>query len=209
MKIPERIAELRREMKAFGMDAYIVPTADFHQSEYVGEYFKCREYITGFTGSAGTALITGEKAYLWTDGRYFIQAAKQLEDTTVELMKMGEPGVPTLREFLQEELPEGCVLGFDGRTVAVGEGRAYEKIVAAKNGKIVYSEDLIGKIWKDRPGLSAEPVFALDIKYTGETAASKIERVRSEMKAAGASSHVLTTLDDICWLLNIRGNDVA
>ncbi len=209
MKIPERIAEIRREMKAFGMDAYIVPTADFHQSEYVGEYFKCREYITGFTGSAGTALITGEKAYLWTDGRYFIQAAKQLEDTTVELMKMGEPGVPTLREFLQEELPEGCVLGFDGRTVAVGEGRAYEKIVAAKNGKIVYSEDLIGKIWKDRPGLSAEPVFALDIKYTGETAASKIERVRSEMKAAGASSHVLTTLDDICWLLNIRGNDVA
>ena len=91
----------------------------------------------------------------------------------------------------------------------MGEGRAYEKIVAAKNGKIVYSEDLIGKIWKDRPGLSAEPVFALDIKYTGETAASKIERVRSEMKAAGASSHVLTTLDDICWLLNIRGNDVA
>lgn len=209
MKIPERIAELRREMKVFGMDAYIVPTADFHQSEYVGEYFKCREYITGFTGSAGTALITGEKAYLWTDGRYFIQAAKQLEDTTVELMKMGEPGIPTLREFLQEELPEGCVLGFDGRTVAVGEGRAYEKIVAAKNGKIVYSEDLIGKIWKDRPGLSVEPVFALDIKYTGETAASKIERVRSEMKAAGASSHVLTTLDDICWLLNIRGNDVA
>ena len=209
MNIPERIAELREQMKDCGMDAYIVPTADFHQSEYVGEYFKCREYITGFTGSAGTALITGEHAYLWTDGRYFIQAAKQLEGTTVELMKMGEPGVPTLREFLKENLPEGCVLGFDGRTVAVGEGRAYEKIASEKHGKIVYSEDLVGRVWKDRPELSREPVFALDLKYTGETAASKLGRVRSEMEKYGATSHVLTTLDDICWLLNIRGNDVA
>ena len=209
MNVPERISKLREQMNHYGMDAYIVPTADFHQSEYVGEYFKCRQFITGFTGSAGTAVITREHAYLWTDGRYFIQAAKELEGSTVELMKMGEPGVPTIREFLQEQLPEKGVLGFDGRTVAVGEGRAYERIAESKDGKIIYSEDLIGSIWNDRPELSREPAFALDLKYTGETVASKLDRVRNEMKLYGADRHVLTTLDDICWLLNIRGNDVA
>lgn len=209
MNIPERLTRLREQMKQHGMSMYLVPTADFHQSEYVGEYFKCREYITGFNGSAGTAVITEEQAYLWTDGRYFIQAAKQLEGTTVELMKMGEPGVPAIREFLKEKLPEGGTLGFDGRTIAVGEGRAYEAIAAEKNGRVIYSEDLIGTIWEERPELSREPVFALGLEYAGEPAASKIARVREEMKKCGAASHVLTTLDDICWLLNIRGNDVA
>lgn len=208
MKIPERIERLQKEMEAFGMDAYLVPTADFHESEYVGEYFKSRQFITGFTGSAGTALITREGAYLWTDGRYFIQAAAQLEGSGVELMKMGEPGVPTIQEFLKDRLPAEAVLGFDGRTVTVGEGRAYEAIAAEKGGKVLYGEDLIGRIWEDRPELSREPVFALDLKYAGESTASKLQRVREEMKAQGADRHVLTTLDDICWLLNVRGNDV-
>ena len=141
MKISERIAELRVLMKEKNIDAYVVPTADFHQSEYVGEHFKARKFITGFSGSAGTAVITADEARLWTDGRYFIQAAKQIEGTGVELMKMGEPGFPTLNEYLESTLPEYGVLGFDGRVVATGEGEGYETIVNAKNGSIVYEYD--------------------------------------------------------------------
>ena len=121
-KIPERLKNLRAKMEEKGIDVYIVPTADFHQNEYVGEYFKERNYITGFSGSAGTAVITKDEARLWTDGRYFIQAAQQLKDTTVELMKMGEPGVPRLTEYLEDILKPGDTLGFDGRVVSVGEG---------------------------------------------------------------------------------------
>lgn len=208
MNVPERIAKLRSFMEEKGIDIYVVPTADFHQSEYVGEHFKVREFITGFTGSAGTAVITKTEAYLWTDGRYFIQAAKQLEGSTVGLMKMGEPGVPTLLEYLSDKLPENGTLGFDGRAVSMGEGQDYEAIAASKNGNIVYDYDLIDAIWTDRPALSTEPVFALDIKYTGESVSSKLGRIRESMKACGATSHVLTTLDDICWTLNIRGNDI-
>lgn len=208
MNIPERLANLRALMEEKGIDAYIVPTADFHQSEYVGEHFKARKFITGFSGSAGTAVITKTEARLWTDGRYFIQAAAQLEGTTVELMKMGEPGVPTLEAYLEEALPEGGALGFDGRVVAMGEGQGYEAIAAAKNGKVVYDYDLIDAVWEDRPVLSEEPAFALELKYTGETVADKLGRIREEMKKCGATTHVLTTLDDICWTLNIRGNDI-
>lgn len=208
MKISERIAELRVLMKEKNIDAYVVPTADFHQSEYVGEHFKARKFITGFSGSAGTAVITADEARLWTDGRYFIQAAKQIEGTGVELMKMGEPGFPTLNEYLESALPENGVLGFDGRVVATGEGEGYEAIVNAKNGSIVYEYDLINKVWTDRPALSEKPVFELGVEYTGETVASKLSRIREEMKKAGATVHILTTLDDICWTLNMRGDDI-
>ena len=206
--IVERLAKLRGEMAQKGIDFYIVPTADFHQSEYVGEHFKARTFITGFTGSAGTAIITATEARLWADGRYFIQAAAQLEGSTVELMKMGEPGVPTIKDYLENDFPEGGTLGFDGRVVGMGEGQGYEKIVNAKNGKIIYEHDLIDLIWEDRPALSTEPVFGLDVKYTGETVASKLARIREEMKKQGATAHVLTTLDDICWTFNFRGNDI-
>lgn len=208
MKVSERIAELRKQMEEKKIDIYVVPTADFHQSEYVGEHFKARKYITGFSGSAGTAVITRDKAYLWTDGRYFIQAARQIEGTTVELMKMKEPGVPTVEEYLKEALPQEGTIGFDGRVVAMGEGLAYEKIAAEKGGKICYDYDLIDAVWKERPALSEEPAFALDIKYAGESTADKLGRIREYMKGCGAAVHVLTTLDDICWTLNIRGNDI-
>lgn len=208
MSIQENLKNLRAQMEAKGIDAYIVPTADFHQSEYVGEHFKARKFITGFSGSAGTAVITMKEAGLWTDGRYFIQAAGELEGTTVELMKMGEPGVPTIEEYLEKEVPEGGVIGFDGRVIAMGEGIGYAEIAAAKNGKVVYEYDLIDAVWEDRPVLSEEPVFALEEKYTGETVASKLARIREVMRANGATMHVLTTLDDICWTLNIRGNDI-
>ena len=208
MTIPEKLQALRAVMKANGIDIYVVPTDDFHQSEYVGEHFKARAYITGFTGSAGTAVITLDEAGLWTDGRYFLQADKQLEDTTITLRKMGEPGVPTIPEYLAEALPSGGTLGVDGRVISVNTGDEYEKIAADKGGKIQYHQDLIDQIWTDRPELSREPVFALGVEYAGETTESKLTRIREEMKKNHADKHVLTTLDDICWTLNIRGNDV-
>lgn len=208
MNIPERISALRALMAEKGYDAYVVPTDDNHQSEYVGEHFKARAFITGFTGSAGTAVITKDEAGLWTDGRYFIQAEQQLSGSGVKLFKMGEPGVPGTLEYLEETLPEGCTLGFDGRVVAMGDGLEYEAIASRKNGQINYSEDLIDQIWEDRPALSEEPAFALDESYTGESTASKLSRVREAMKEAGADVHVIAALDDICWITNLRGNDI-
>ncbi|MGN0170485.1 MAG: aminopeptidase P family N-terminal domain-containing protein [Lachnospiraceae bacterium] len=206
--IPERLKALRELMDKKGIDMYIVPTADFHQSEYVGEHFKARKYITGFSGSAGTALITKDEARMWTDARYFLQAGNQLKDTTVQLMKMYEPGYPLLEEYLEEILKEGQTVGFDGRVVSVSEGDEYAAIAARCGAKVNYKEDLIDEIWTDRPELSKEPAWELGLEYAGETVASKLERIREEMKKAGATVHALNTIDDICWILNIRGNDI-
>lgn len=208
MTVPERLSALRKCMEEKNIDVYVVPTADFHQSEYVGEHFKARKFITGFSGSAGTAVITKTEARLWTDGRYFIQAAAQLEGTTVELMKMGEPDVPELNAYIEEVLKEGETLGFDGRVVSVGEGEGYAAIARKKNAKVNYQVDLIDEIWEDRPVLSEEPAFDLDVKYAGENVASKLARIREEMKEVGTNVHVVSTIDDICWTLNIRGNDI-
>ena len=206
--VNERIEALRGLMEERGIDAYLVPTADFHESEYVGDHFKCREFITGFTGSAGTAVITRSEAGLWTDGRYFVQAGKQLDGSEVKLFRMGQEGVPTIEEYLSDKMPENGVLGFDGRVVndEMGEGllsRLKKKAVTASS-----EEDLIGLLWKERPELPAEKVWVLDVKYAGKTAAQKIAELREEMRKKRATVHILTTLDDIVWLLNIRGNDV-
>ena len=208
MNVSERVDRLRQLMAEKGIDAYVVPTADYHQSEYVGEHFKVRAFMTGFTGSAGTAVFTKDEAGMWTDGRYFIQAAQQMEGTGVVLRKMGEPGVPTVEEYLKAALPEKGVIGFDGRTVGVNEGQVYADIAAAKGGSVVYDCDLVESIWEDRPPLSEKPAFLLDVKYAGETVASKLERVRNAMKEAGANAHIITSLDDTGWLLNVRGDDV-
>lgn len=208
MKVSERVDSLRRLMEENGIDAYVVPTADYHQSEYVGEHFKARAFMTGFTGSAGTAVFTRDEAGLWTDGRYFIQAEQQLEGTGVGLRRMGEPGVPTVADYLKSVLPENGVIGFDGRTVGVDEGQVYADIAADKGGSVVYDCDLVDTVWEDRPPLSEKAAFILDIKYAGETAASKLERVRGAMKEAGSNVHIITSLDDIGWLLNVRGEDV-
>lgn len=207
--IAERINKLRELMKENGIDIYIIPTADFHQSEYAGAYFKAREFMTGFTGSAGTAVITQNEAGLWTDGRYFIQAANQLQGTPVKLFKMGEPGVPTIKEYLKDTLQEGETIGFDGRVVSMHEGTSYEEIAADKHGHICYEKDLVDRIWTDRPSMSKEKAYRLEEKFTGESTASKLARIRKVMEEKGATSHVFITLDDICWTLNIRGNDVA
>ena len=208
MTVKERIEQLRELMRKNGIDAYVVPTSDFHQSEYVGEHFKARKFITGFTGSAGTAVITLDEARLWTDGRYFTQAAKQLEGSGVELMRMAEPGVPTINEYLKSTVSEGNCLGFDGRVVAMGDGQGYESIIEENNATIKYEVDLIDEIWEDRPELSKKPAFKLGEEFAGESAASKIERIREYMKGCGATYHTVATIDDICWTLNMRGDDI-
>ena len=206
--VKERISQLRKLMEEQGIDGYLVPTSDYHETEYVGAHFTCREYITGFTGSAGTALITRDWAGLWTDGRYFVQAAAQLADSGVELMKTGQPGVPALVEYLAEHLPAGGVLGFDGRVINGQMAAGMEEALLEKKISFACAGDLIGDIWEGRPALSAEPIWILEEKYTGKPAAEKIADVRREMEKQHATVHILTTLDDIVWLLNIRGNDI-
>ena len=204
----ERLAALRALMGEKGITAYLVPTDDFHGSEYVGEYFKCRKYLTGFTGSAGTALVTQDFAGLWTDGRYFLQAERELAGSGFTLMKMREPGVPTLEEYLEEALPAGSVLGFDGRCVSAGAFEGFQKKLGKKGCEIRPDLDLVGDIWKGRPSLPAEPVWELDVKWCGRSRGEKLADLRQQMEKAGAQVHLLTSLDDIAWLLNLRGGDI-
>ena len=203
-----RLAALRQKMREKGIDAYLIPTDDFHASEYVGEHFKCRKYITGFTGSAGTALVTQETAGLWTDGRYFLQAGRELEGTSVTLFKMGETGVPKIEEYIENNMKEGQVLGFDGRTVTAKKTRELEKRLSPRGITLKKDVDLVGEIWADRPGLPAQPVWELDVKWAGETRGAKLYRIREAMREGHADFFVLASLDDIAWLLNLRGNDI-
>lgn len=206
--IPERLARLRAEMKKRNIAVYVVPTADYHESEYVGEHFKARKYITGFTGSAGTAVVTMEEAGLWTDGRYFLQAAAQLEGTTVTLFRMGEEGVPTIPEYLSSVLKAGDVLGFDGRVINAALGEQFAALAEKAGGSVYAEEDLVGLIWEDRPPLPDKKVWVLPAEYAGKSAADKIADVRAAMEEEGADVHLLTSLYDIAWLLNIRGGDI-
>ena len=208
MKVSERIAKLRALMAEKGIDAYVVPTADFHQSEYVGEHFKARKYITGFSGSYGTAVICQDDAGLWTDGRYFFQATNELEGSGVRLMKMFVGDTPSVTEYLADKIPEGGKVGFDGRVLSMDEGKEYEDALSPKNISIDYEEDLIDQIWEDRPPLSDKPAFFLEEKYSGESSAHKLERVRKIMKDNGATVHIIASLDDTGWLLNVRCDDI-
>ena len=208
MTVSERIEKLRAVMKEKNVDAYLVPTDDYHCSEYVGEFFKCRKYITGFTGSAGTAVIMQDMAGLWTDGRYFIQAERQIAGSGVTLFKMGEPGVPTVDEFLENHLSMGQCLGFDGRTMAAARTEKLVEKLEHKGVEIFCEEDLIGEIWEDRPAMSCEPVWELDIMWSGKSRADKCQEIRDLMKKEEKDLFLLTSLEDIAWLLNIRGNDI-
>jgi len=204
-----RIKALQKLMAQKNIDIYIVPSSDFHNSEYVGEYFKSREFITGFTGSNGTAVITGKEAGLWTDGRYFIQAKAQLKDSGITLYPMGEEGIPDVKEFIKDRLPEHGCIGFDGRVVSAKKAREYETIAKNAGGSLYVAEDLAGMLWEHRPAMSKEPVFILEGQYAGLGTGEKIEKVRGKMEEAGADFHILTSLCDIAWLLNIRGGDIS
>ncbi len=207
--IPERIEQLRREMSRRGIAVYVIPTADFHESEYVGDHFKAREFMTGFTGSAGTAVITMTEAGLWTDGRYFLQAEQQLHDTTVTLYKSGEEGVPEVNDYIKEQLPEGGAIGFDGRVVNAGWGRELKEIAEEKGGSLHYTEDLVDLVWEDRPILSCKTAVVLEEKYCGKSVADKLSAIREKMKEKGASLHLVSSLYDINWILNVRGQDIT
>lgn len=204
----KRLSAFRKEMDKRSIDLYLVFSSDFHGSEYTGDYFKTREYLTGFTGSAGTVVILQEEAYLWTDGRYFIQAKKQLAGSGIQLQPMGEEGVPSVEDFVKEHLKQGGCIGFDGRTVSAKTGETYQKIAEEKGGRLFVEEDLAEKIWQDRPNLSKEPFFLLEEKYSGLVVKVKLSRLREQLKENGADVHILTSLCDIAWLLNIRGRDI-
>ena len=204
-----RIADLRRKMKEKDIDAYYVVTDDFHASEYVGDHFKCREFLSGFDGSAGEMVITAEEARLWTDGRYFLQAADQLEGTGIQLMKSGEKDVPRIPDYLAKTLTPHSCLAYDGRTVSNAAAEEIEKACLDKKLSYRIDVDLVGDLWTDRPALSAEPAWLLDEKYTGESRRKKLARVREEMEKLGCEAHVIASLDDIAWLYQLRGNDVA
>lgn len=206
--IEKRIQALRSAMKASGIDCYVIPTCDYHNSEYVSEYFMARKYFSGFTGSAGVLVVFADQAALFTDGRYFIQAEQELKGSNIILMKTGEPDVPALTEYIEQELKEGQTLGFDGRVITAGEGKKYEAIAQKKKGNLSWNHDLADRVWEDRPALKHSRVFLLEEGICGESTEGKLERLRNRMKEEGTGIHLLTTLDDIAWLFNIRANDV-
>ncbi|MCR4791459.1 MAG: aminopeptidase P family protein [Lachnospiraceae bacterium] len=204
----DRIDQLKKEMRTAGITAYYVPCGDFHMSEYISDHFKCREFLSGFDGSNGEMIITAGEALLWTDGRYFLQAEEQLQGTGIKLMKMGEPGVPKISEFLKNELKEGDVIGFDGRCVS---GGFYDRLLEALEGldvSFVTDIDLVGKIWADRPSLPSGKAWMLDDKYTGMNVPRKLAKVREKLAEDDLEVLMISSLDDIAWLMNFRGSDI-
>lgn len=208
MNINNRLKKLRYLMKEEGIDAYIVPTGDPHQSEYVPDHYKVREWISGFTGSAGTVVVSQEVAGLWTDGRYYVQAENELAGSEIILFKMDEPGVPSYIEWLEENLDQDSCVGFDGRIVSQEEFKKLSQVLSYKNIKFKTDEDLVGKIWKDRPVFPNSVGYIHELRYAGIEAKEKIQRVREKMKKLHVDTHVIAKLDDIAWLYNIRGSDV-
>ncbi len=203
----ERLQKLRALLKEHGIDAYIIPSSDPHQSEYVASRWKSRAWLSGFTGSAGTVVVTHDKAGLWTDSRYFLQATQELKESGIELFKMGTPGVPTFVEWLDKELDYAATVGFDG---AVLSHKQVEELRASLSDQIrfEYQVDLVDSIWPDRPPIPTNSVISLDEHYTGSARKMKIDRIRQHMQDQDTHVHVVAALDEIAWILNIRGNDV-
>ena len=207
-EIAMRIELLRGEMMKNDIDYYLILSSDYHDSEYVDGYFKAREYMSGFTGSAGSIVISLTEAALWTDGRYFLQAGKQIEGTGIRLMKMGEPGVPEIDEYLAEKMKFGQTLGYDGRTMTKGFGDLLRDALKSKGARFKTDVDLVNNIWEDRPAFPAAPIWILEEKYSGRSVADKLASLREAYRKAGAKGIVISSLDDIAWLYNFRGNDV-
>ena len=205
----QQLCDLRQTMAAHGVDYYMVPTDDFHGSEYVGDHFKCRSWVSGFTGSAGTLLVGRDWAGQWADGRYFLQAAEQLAGSGIDLMKMGEPGVPTITGYLEKNLKSGMTFGFDGRVVSARLAQRLRAIAEKNGASVVCGNDLVGGIWQERPALSAQPVMELSADLVGKSRAEKLMDVRAALGRENADAVVIASLMDVCWLMNLRGGDVA
>lgn len=206
--IRDRLSKLRTAMAEMSIDYYMIPTADFHNSEYVSDYFKVREYFCNFSGSNGTLLVWRDGAGLWTDGRYFIQAEKELDGTGVALYRMMDEGVPSIEEFLKEEMPAGSTLGFDGRVIPAREGKKLESLLSDKNIGFVFDRDPAERIWTDRPKFPCGRAYVIPKSIAGRSVADKLSDVRKKLRSEGADGFLLTKLDDIMWLFNIRGCDV-
>ncbi len=204
-----KLQEIRECMKDNKIDAYIIKSSDYHGSEYVSDFFKCREYVTGFKGSAGTAVILEKEAGLWTDGRYFLQAEKELENSGFQLYREGEENVPDIETFLLQILPNSSCVGIDGKTISVTEYRKMKKKLKEKNINICLDYDIMGSIWKERPKLSCEKAWELDACYAGKSRKEKISEIQKKLIEKGTQATLISALDDIAWILNIRGNDIA
>ncbi|MDR2545927.1 MAG: aminopeptidase P family protein [Lachnospiraceae bacterium] len=223
----DKISSLRMEMKRRNIDCYMVTSSDPHGSEYVAPTFKAREYLTGFSGSAGTLVVTMTEAGLWTDGRYFTQAEAELQGSLVTLYRMGEPKVPTINEFLKKTMKQGQVFGFDGRMVSAQMGKVYVDELLPLGVKISYTEDLIATVWKERPALPRQAIWELSVDWSGQSTKERLKDVRTELKkqkksplieaadggkkSAGCvdkEALILNSLDDIMWLFNLRGSDI-
>ena len=206
--IDDRIEKLRYFMRENNINGYIITLSDFHNSEYPCDFFKGVEYLSGFTGSNGTIFVDSKNCYLWTDGRYFTQCENEIKDTQIKMMKMGVEGEDTLYQIIEKKLNSGDCLAFDGRTVSFNEYKKFEEIAKKKNFRIKTGIDLLDKVWEERPTLPKEKVYLLDEKFSGEALESKLKRLREKMKEKNATVHILSTLEDIGWLLNLRGNDI-
>ncbi len=204
----KQLTQLRGAMQQEKMDVYLITMEDDHQSEYVSAHFKEIAQISGFTGSAGTLVVTNDHAGLWTDGRYFVQAEAQLKDSGVALMKMGMEGTPSIEDYIFENMPQNGKLGFNGKCVSYTGVRSILKKLKSKNISVIYQKDLPDLFWENRPAKPCEPCFILEEKYSGRSLQDKVCAVREKMAQADADSHIITTLDDIGWILNLRGNDV-
>lgn len=208
MTVQKRLSSLRHKMEENNLDAYVVFSSDPHGSEYVSEYWRCRSWLSGFTGSAGTVVVTKDDAGLWTDFRYFIQATEELKGSTINLFRMGEPEVPSYLEWISSNLNENAVIGMDGRTLTLKEWEAMAQVFSEKNIRIDGSEDLIGSIWDNRPQDSLVDVWSLTEEESGESTASRISRIRAELQSRKMDATLIASLDDVAWTLNVRGGDV-
>lgn len=209
MDTSERIRALRALMEERNIDVYYVPNQDDHMSEeYTADCYKCKSWLSGFSGDAGCTIVTRDFAGLWTDGRYFTQAEDELAGSEVQLMRLRQAGVPDPMQFLTDHTPENGLLGFDGSVVSAADSLKLSARLQKKHASLHISEDLVGMIWKDRPQMPAEQIFVLDEKFTGSPASERIASVRAAMAEKGADLLVLTSLEDPCWLLNVRGNDI-
>lgn len=206
--IQERLKNLRAKMQENGVQAYIIPTSDFHETEYVSDYFACRKYMSGFTGSAGTLVVLTDQAGLWTDGRYFIQAQAQLQDTGIALMKMGQPETPSIEDYICQNLSKGSKVGFDGRVINYMDYKRYHAIFNSHQIDIVANLDLVNEIWQDRPALPATKTFHYALRYAGVSMEDKLAQVRQAMTREGCASFIITKIDEIAWLFNIRAHDI-
>jgi Xaa-Pro aminopeptidase len=208
MKPIDKVAALRKLMQEHQIDAWIVSSSDPHQSEYVAEHWQARAWLSGFTGSAGTVVITANKAGLWTDPRYHIRAEEELTGSGITLYREGLPGVPSYRQWLLNEMNPGDTIGFDGSVMSVQDVGKIERKLQDKAVNFSHQYDFIGRLWEDRPVLPKNPIMLHDIKYAGETRNSKIQRVRKKLGEIECQAQLVTALDEIAWLLNIRGRDV-